>query len=91
MLSPGSPCSEYLRRRNEGLQWEGFAENEGFKAWSERVSGWSPNNSKYDCLYGRTTRCKSLYRLSGFPMGNLISYRRYISAPSLHFCKFIAT
>jgi len=23
--------SEYLRRRNEGLQWEGFAEKEGFK------------------------------------------------------------
>jgi len=29
--SPGNPCSEYLRRRNEGQQWEGFAENEGFK------------------------------------------------------------
>jgi len=29
--SPGNPCSEYLRRRNEGLQWEGFAEKEGFK------------------------------------------------------------
>jgi len=29
--SPGSPCSEYLRRRKEGLQWEGFAEKEGFK------------------------------------------------------------
>ena len=27
--SPGNPCSEYLRRRNEGLQWEGFAEKEG--------------------------------------------------------------
>ena len=26
-----NPCSEYLRRRNEGLQWEGFAEKEGFK------------------------------------------------------------
>ena len=24
--SPGNPCSEYLRRRNEGLQWEGSAE-----------------------------------------------------------------
>ena len=31
MNSPGNPCSEYLRRRNEGLQWEGFAEKEGFK------------------------------------------------------------
>ena len=29
--SPRNPCSEYLRRRNEGLQWEGFAEKEGFK------------------------------------------------------------
>jgi len=29
--SPGNPCSEYLRRRNEGLQWKGFAEKEGFK------------------------------------------------------------
>ena len=28
--SPGNSCSEYLRRRNEGLQWEGFAEEEGF-------------------------------------------------------------
>jgi len=30
--SPGEsyPCSEYLRR-NEGLQWEGFTEKEGFK------------------------------------------------------------
>ena len=25
----GNPCSEYLRRINEGLQWEGFAEKEG--------------------------------------------------------------
>jgi len=29
--SPGNPRSEYLRRRKEGLQWEGFAEKEGFK------------------------------------------------------------
>ena len=29
--SPGNSCSEYLRRRNEGLQWKGFAEKEGFK------------------------------------------------------------
>ena len=28
--SPGNPCSEYLRRK-ERLQWEGFAEKEGFK------------------------------------------------------------
>jgi len=29
--SPENPCSEYLRRRKEGLQWEGFAEKESFK------------------------------------------------------------
>ena len=29
--SRGNPCSEYLRRRNEGLQWEGYAEKEGLK------------------------------------------------------------
>jgi len=29
--NPGNPCSEYLRRRNKGLQFEGFAEKEGFK------------------------------------------------------------
>ena len=29
--SPENLCSEYLRRRNEGLQGEGFAEKEGFK------------------------------------------------------------
>jgi len=26
-----NPRSEYLSRRKEGLQWEGFAEKEGFK------------------------------------------------------------
>jgi len=31
--SPGNPHSVglYLSRRKEGLQWEGFAEKEGFK------------------------------------------------------------
>ena len=29
--SPGNPRSKYLSRRKEGLQWEGFAEKEGFK------------------------------------------------------------
>ena len=36
--SPGNPRSEYLRRRKERLQWEGFAEKEGYLAWNERVS-----------------------------------------------------
>jgi len=31
VVSTGSPRSECLRRRKEGLQWEGFAEKEGFK------------------------------------------------------------
>jgi len=29
--SPGYPRSKYLSRRKKGLQWEGFAEKEGFK------------------------------------------------------------
>ena len=29
--SPGNPRSEHLSRRKEGLQWQGFAEKEGFK------------------------------------------------------------
>jgi len=29
--SPGNPRSKYLSRRKEKLQWEGFAEKEGFK------------------------------------------------------------
>ena len=36
--SPGNPRSEYLSRRKEGLQWEGFAEKEGFSL--ERKSEW---------------------------------------------------
>ena len=24
--SPGNPCTEYLRRSKEGLQWKGFTE-----------------------------------------------------------------
>ena len=31
VYSLGNPRSEYLRRRKEGLRWEGFAEKEGFK------------------------------------------------------------
>jgi len=33
----GNPRSEYLSRRKEGLQWEGFAENESFKPRMKRV------------------------------------------------------
>ena len=29
--SQGNPRSKYLSIRKEGLQWEGFAEKEGFK------------------------------------------------------------
>jgi len=36
----GDPRSEYLSRRKEGLQWDGFAEKEGFKPGIQR-SGYS--------------------------------------------------
>jgi len=37
--SLGNPHSEYLSRRKEWLQWEGFAEKESFKPRMKRVSG----------------------------------------------------
>jgi len=36
--SPENARSTYLSRRKEGLQWEGFAEKEGFKP-GKKVSG----------------------------------------------------
>jgi len=36
--STGNPRGKYLSRRKEGLQWEGFAEKEGFKPGKKESS-----------------------------------------------------
>ena len=53
--SPGNPRNKYFSRRKEGLQWEGFAEKEGFKPGKkEWVGDGIPNNSKYECWQIKT-------------------------------------
>ena len=53
--SLGNSRSEYLSRRKEGLQWEGFALKAGFKPGKkEWVGDGIPNNSKNDCWQIKT-------------------------------------
>ena len=44
-----------LKKKKEGLQWEGFAEKEGFKPGKkEWVGDGIPSSSKYDCWQIKT-------------------------------------
>ena len=57
-----SKRSEYLSRRKECLQWEGFAEKECFKpaGMKEWVGDGIPNNSKHNCWQIKTKTYKIL-------------------------------